>query len=163
MSILSQPPASDEPSLAERARKLVAAGRFGLLATHSSSFIGFPFASLMPYVADRAGTPIFFISALAMHTQNLQADWRASLLVTDPDSIGDPLAGRRVTLVGAVEQIEASKVAELYFDRHPDAREWSGFADFGFYALYATAIYFIGGFGVMGWTTPEEYIRSGRS
>jgi putative heme iron utilization protein len=34
---------------------------------------------MMPYVADQLGRPAFFISSMAMHTQNLQQDARASL------------------------------------------------------------------------------------
>ena len=33
---------------------------------------------------------------MAMHTQNLEADSRASLLVTQPGAAGDPLAWRSV-------------------------------------------------------------------
>jgi len=40
----------------------------------------------MPYGLDELGRPIFLISTMAMHTQNLQADPRASLLVTQPDA-----------------------------------------------------------------------------
>ena len=35
--------------------------------------------------------PILLISTMAMHTQNLQTDSRASLLVTQPNTNGDPL------------------------------------------------------------------------
>jgi heme iron utilization protein len=60
-----------EPSLAERARTLVSLGRIGSLSTHSMRFPGFPFGSMMPYAADDLGRPIFLISSMAMHTQNL--------------------------------------------------------------------------------------------
>src|SRR5712692_2670417 len=86
------PGASDvpEPSLAERARTLVSLGRIGSLSTHSRKFPGFPFGSMMPYAADDLGRAVFFISSMAMHTQNLQQDSRASLLITQPDVSGDP-------------------------------------------------------------------------
>src|SRR3979490_1561265 len=80
-----------EPSLAERARTLASLGRVGSLSTHSRKFPGFPFGSMMPYGADELGRPTFFISSMAMHTQNLQQDARASLLITHPDISGDPL------------------------------------------------------------------------
>jgi pyridoxamine 5'-phosphate oxidase-like protein len=51
---------------------------------------GFPFGSVMPYGLDDHGRPIFLISTVAMHTQNLQADSRASLLVTQEDTEGEP-------------------------------------------------------------------------
>src|SRR6202162_5851221 len=71
-----------EPSLAERARTLAALGRIGSLSTHSRKFPGFPFGSMMPYAVDLPGHPVFFISSMAMHTQNLLQDPRASLFIT---------------------------------------------------------------------------------
>ena len=59
----------------------------------------------MPYALDDQGRPIFLISTMAMHTQNLQADPRASLFVTEPDAGGDPVGSSRVTLIGSVIQI----------------------------------------------------------
>ncbi len=87
-------PEVPEPSLAERARTLASLGRIGTLSTHSRKFAGFPFGSMMPY-ADDLGRPVFFISSMAMHTQNLQQDSRASLLITQPNVSGDPLGDPR--------------------------------------------------------------------
>ena len=98
-----QPPVP-EPSFAERARTLVYLGRIGSLSTHSRKQPGFPFGSVMPYGLDDHGRPIFLISTMAMHTQNLQADPRASLLVTQNEAGGDPLGASRVTLVGNVQR-----------------------------------------------------------
>ena len=81
-------PAISEPSFAERARTLMHSGRIATLSTHSRKQPGFPFGSLMPYALDKDGRPIFLISTMAMHTQNLQADPRASLFVTEPDAGG---------------------------------------------------------------------------
>src|SRR5258708_26687496 len=96
----SDQPAVPEPSFAERARTLVYLARIGSLSTLSRKQPGFPFGSVMPYGLHSAGRPIFLISTMAMHTQNLQADPRASLLVTQDDGGGDPLGTARVTLVG---------------------------------------------------------------
>jgi len=52
-----------------------------------------------PYSLDELGHPIFLISSMAMHTQNLKAASRASLLVTLPDAQGDLLGASRVTLM----------------------------------------------------------------
>src|SRR6202171_4527908 len=76
-----RPPVT-EPTFAERARTLVYFGRIGSLSTLSRKQPGFPFGSLMPYGLDEHGRPTFLISTMAMHTQNLQADPRASLLIT---------------------------------------------------------------------------------
>src|ERR1017187_4773142 len=95
-------PAVPEPSFAERARTLVYTARIGSLSTLSRKQPGFPFGSVMPYGLDDHGRPIFLISTMAMHTQNLQADPHASLLVTQQDTDGEPLGASRVTLVGNV-------------------------------------------------------------
>jgi hypothetical protein len=110
-------PASDqplipEPTFAERARTLVYLGRLGSLSTLSHKQPGFPFGSVMPYGLDDHGRPIFLISTIAMHTQNLQTDARASLLVTLEDTHGEPLGASRVTLVGNVLPVPSTELAE---------------------------------------------------
>jgi heme iron utilization protein len=146
-----------EPSLAERARTLVSIGHIGALSTHSRKCAGFPFGSMMPYAADALGRPVIFISSMAMHTQNLQQDPRASLLITQPDVAGDPLGAARVTLVGTTEEVAADEVRDLYLSRYENAKHWQGYSDFAYHRLEVTNIYFIGGFGVMGWVAAEEY------
>src|SRR5437016_14076874 len=96
-------PAVPEPAFAERARTLVYLGRLGSLSTLSRKQPGFPFGSVMPYGVDDRGRPIFLISTMAMHTQTLQADPRASLLVTPPGPTDDPLGSSRSTLKGSVQ------------------------------------------------------------
>jgi len=155
-------PPVPEPTLAERGRTLVHLGRLGTLSTHSRKQPGFPFGSVMPYAADDNGRPVFLISSMAMHTQNLKGDPRASLLVM-PESVEDPLGAARITLVGevlAVSPAEANSVRDLYLGRHENARYWVDFDDFAFYRMSLADVYFIGGFGVMGWVTADEYIHS---
>ena len=124
---------------------------------------GFPFGSVMPYGLDGRGRPVFLISSMAMHTQNLQADARASLLVTQEDSEGDPLGTARVTLVGNVHRVPDTQLAEvrrLYLDRHANSKYWVDFEDFSFYRMDVVDIYYVGGFGVMGWVSASDYDRS---
>ena len=150
-------PEIPEPSLAERARTLAAIGRIGSLATHSQRFPGFPFGSMMPFAIDDLGRPVFFISSMAMHTQNLHQDRHASLLITQPEVSGDPLGAARLTLVGMVNLTPAAEVRDLYLSRHENARYWQDYTDFAYYRLEVQGIYFIGGFGVMGWVNAEDY------
>src|SRR5512146_3395598 len=117
-------PTVPEPSFAERARTLVYLGRIGSLSTLSRKQPGFPFGSVMPYGLDEHGRPIFLISTMAMHTHNLQADSRASLLVTQLDASGDPLGASRVTLIGNVLTITDPEVPEarkLYLARYANS------------------------------------------
>src|ERR1700751_3741031 len=124
-----------EPSLAERARTLASIGRIGSLATHSRKFAGFPFGSVMPYATDDLGRPVLFISNMAMHTQNLHQDARASLLITQPDSSGDPLGAARVTLLGTTAEVPAAEVQDLYLSRYENAKYWREYTDFAYHKL----------------------------
>jgi hypothetical protein len=114
----------------------------------------------MPYGLDAQGRPIFLISTMAMHTQNLQADPRASLLITQPEFGGDPLGASRLTLVGNAVPLPKPDVAEarkLYLERYPNSSYWVDFEDFSFYHMDIVDVYYVGGFGVMGWVTAAEY------
>jgi putative heme iron utilization protein len=153
-------PAITEPSFAERARTLLHIGRVGSLSTLSRKQQGFPFGSVMPYGLDDRGRPILLVSTMAMHTQNLQADSRASLLVAQPDPGGDPLGSSRVTLVGEVlpvPEAETAESRELYLSRHPNSKYWVDFDDFSFFRMEIVDVYYVGGFGVMGWVSASEY------
>jgi putative heme iron utilization protein len=111
---------------------------------------------------DSAGRPIFLISNMAMHTQNLQADPRASLFVGQA-SDGDPLGTARATLVGDVLPVpdeELGPVRELYLSRYETSRSWVDFKDFAFYRLQPFDIYYVGGFGVMGWVAADDYAEA---
>ena len=156
-------PPVPEPTFAERARTLVYLGRIGSLSTLSRKQPGFPFGSVMPYGLDGHGRPIFLISTMAMHTQNLQADPRASLLVSQPDTDGEPLGASRVTLVGNVlpaPSTESAEARKLYLERHVNSKYWVDFEDFSFYRLNVVDVYYVGGFGVMGWVSESEYNSS---
>jgi heme iron utilization protein len=156
----SDQPAVPEPSYVERARTLMYLGRVGGLSTLSVKQPGFPFGSLMPYGLDERGRPILLISTMAMHTHNLQTDPRASLLVTQPDASGDPLGAPRVTLIGNVLPVPGPEVAEarkLYLARYANSKYWVDFEDFFFYRMGVVDVYYVGGFGVMGWVSASEY------
>lgn len=149
-----------EPSHAERMRTLMLTRSAGTLSTWSARHPGFPFGSLMPYALDVAGRPILLISNMAMHTHNLRRDGRASLFVEQAIADGDALGAARGTIVGNVAPVPADDAVEvraLYLARHPNSRSWVEFADFGFFRLQPVEIYYVGGFGVMGWVSAEAY------
>jgi hypothetical protein len=153
-------PQLPEPSHAERVRTLVSQAAVATLSTVSRKRAGFPFGSLMPYALDAQGRAIFLISNMAMHTQNLKADPRASLFVAQGVEGGDPLGAARATLIGnatAVLEADVAAVREIYLSAHENSRYWVDFADLGFYRLEPIDIYYVGGFGVMGWVEAREY------
>jgi hypothetical protein len=132
------------------ARSMVRAALKGSLATvHKAS--GHPYASLVLSATDADGTPILLVSRLALHTQNLESDPRASLLIdatgTESDPRADPMAGARVTLIGAAHATRSATARPRFLARHPAAAGYADFADFGFYALNVQSAHYIGGFG----------------
>ncbi|MBS0152269.1 MAG: DUF2470 domain-containing protein [Nitrospira sp.] len=159
----SKGPEVPEPSHAERAKTLVCLQQTGSLSTLSRRQPGWPFGSVMPYGLDAQGQPVFLISAMAMHTQNLLGDPRASLLVTPPESRIDPLGAARVTLMGSVSKVpkeESAEVRACYLECHPNASYWVDYQDFGFFRMAIAEIYFVGGFGSMGWVTQADYVAA---
>ncbi len=169
---VARPSSIPEPSYAERARTLVHREHIGSLSTLSRKQPGWPFGSVMPYAVDSQGQPIFLISTMAVHTQNLLQDPRASLLITQSPPWtggiegrreGDPLGMARVTLMGRVSRVpkeELPWVRERYLAGYENARYWVDFDDFAFYWMDIVDVYFVGGFGMMGWITAEEYYRA---
>ena len=151
------------PSLAEQARTLMHVGRVGMLSTLSERHPDWPFGSVMPYGLDNQGRPTFLISSLAMHTRNLQRDPRASLLVAEESANQDPLGGARLTLVGTVAEVPDADLAAIrdsYLQRHPQSEMWVDFGDFAFYRMDIAEPYYVGGFGVMGWVTANDYLAA---
>jgi heme iron utilization protein len=132
--------------IAAEARNLVRRGVKGTLATLDAKR-GYPYASLITLATDQAGAPVFLISSLALHTQNLAKDDRASILIDGTGATGDPLEGARLTLFGRAEKAEDEAVRRRFLARHPEAAVYADFKDFAFYRLDVEGAHFIGGFG----------------
>ena len=128
------------------ARAMVRAALKGALATvHKVS--GHPYASLVLTATDADGAPILLISKLAVHTQNLSADPRASLLIDATGTEADPMEGARVTLIGEARPTESATARTRFLARHPSAAGYADFPDFGFFTLRPESAHYIGGFG----------------
>ena len=156
-------PVVPEPSHAERVRTLVALASVATLSSLSRKHPGFPFGSLMPFALDLAGRPLLLISNMAMHTQNIREDPRCSLFVAQAAADGDPLGAARATLIGRAEPVpsnDLSAAREAYLARHDNSRYWVDFADFSFFRLEPVDIYYVGGFGVMGWVDQTDYTHA---
>lgn len=151
------------PTYAEQARTLMHLGRVGTLSTQSRKQPGFPFGSVMPFGLDADGRPLLLISNMAMHTQNLKADPRASLLVMQDPGAVDLLGAARITLIGEATPLgedDLAEVRELYLKAYPNAKYWVDYDDFGFFRMSVKDVYFVGGFGVMGWVSAENYVEA---
>lgn len=125
------------------ARTLLRSIRSGALATLDPD--GTPFASLVTMATDADGTPLMLLSRLSAHTRNLLADPRCSLLFSQGGK-GDPLAHPRLTVVGRAVQSAEPRIRERFLARHPKAKLYADFPDFGFFALEPGAGHLNGGF-----------------
>src|SRR5579863_10254585 len=104
-----QPKADFDP--AQLARSLLRRSRQGALATLQAGS-GDPYCSLVNVASHADGSPILLISRLALHTRNLLADARVSLML-DERIEGDPLEGSRIMLAGHAEEAGTAEVAIL--------------------------------------------------
>jgi putative heme iron utilization protein len=127
------------------AKKLLREGRSGALATLKRGS-GDPYCSLVNVATAADGAPLLLISRLAVHTQNILADARVSLMV-DERKTGDPLEGARVTLVGSAALTGDAECRRRYLDRQPGAEMLAGFADFALYRIELAAAHLVAGFG----------------
>src|SRR4051794_26062918 len=106
-----------EPKAA--ARKLLREARSGALATLMSGS-GDPYCSLVNVATMADGSPLLLISKLAVHTRNILADARVSLML-DERKEGDPLQGARVMLMGRAELTDDDSARRRYLMRQPEA------------------------------------------
>ena len=154
------------PARAQKARSLLHSRRFGVLATISKKMPGFPFASVTPFSVDEQGRALFLFSGLALHTKNILEEPKASLLIFAPEVESDPLNSARMNVFGEVRSVpdqEIESARELYLRDHPDSEQWIGFGDFALYRLEVTEVYFVGGFGEMGWVEKSDFTAAGGS
>src|SRR5262245_1753738 len=138
-----QPTADFDPKAS--AKKLMREARSGALATLMAG-PGDPYCSLVNVATAVDGTPLLLISRLAIHTKNVLADARASLML-DERKEGDPLQGARVMLMGTVAKTESPDARRRYLAYQPEAEMFADFADFAFYELKLKGAHLVAGFG----------------
>src|SRR6478752_7113369 len=143
-----------DPKLA--AKKLLRESRSGALATLMPGS-GDPYCSLVNVATLADGSPVLLISRLAVHTRNILADTRVSLMLEERKE-GDPLQGARVMLSGKARLTEDPEARRRYLDRQPEAEMFAGFADFGFYAIALKSAHLVAGFGRIVDLKPEEVL-----
>jgi putative heme iron utilization protein len=129
----------------EAAKRLLREGRSGALATLMPGS-GDPYCSLANVATAASGAPLLLISKLALHTKNILADARVSLML-DERKPGDPLEGARVMLMGKAARTDDPAAGRRYLARHPEAEMFAGFADFAFYEITLIAVHLVAGFG----------------
>jgi putative heme iron utilization protein len=138
-----KPQADFNPRIA--AKKLMREGRSGALATLMPGS-GDPYCSLVNVATAFDGAPLVLISKLAIHTKNVMADSRVSLML-DERKEGDPLEGARVMLMGRAVVSTDDNDRRRYLARQPEAAMFAGFPDFAVYRIEIAAAHLVAGFG----------------
>lgn len=144
------------------ARGLIRRARSAALATALAGKDGAPYVSFVTVACDTDASPVLLFSQLADHTRNLQADPRASLLFEAASRRRNPQTGPRVTLTGAIRPTSDPMLAERFLARHPDARMYSGFADFAFYRMTVERAHWVGGFAKARWLPAKRVLFADR-
>ncbi len=148
--------ATPEFNAAGAAKTLLREARSGALATLMAGS-GDPYCSLVNVATAADGAPLLLISRLALHTRNVLADARVSLML-DERKPGDPLEGARVMLMGSVSKTDDAAVRRRYLARQPEAEMFVGFADFAFYEVKLKAAHLVAGFGRIVDLTPADVL-----
>ena len=144
---------------ARLARSLLRRSRQGALATLMAES-GDPYCSLVNVASHADGSPILLISRLALHTRNILADYRISLML-DERTEGDPLEGSRIMLAGRTEQAGADDLPLLrrrYLNAHPSAEAFVNFSDFSFFRIRPAGAHLVAGFGRIVDLKPEQFL-----
>lgn len=149
-----QPTPNFDPRTA--AKKLMREARSGALATLMAGS-GDPYCSLVNVASAANGAPLLLISQLAIHTKNVLADARVSVML-DERKEGDPLQGARVMLMGSAVKSDSEAVRRRYLAHQPEAEMFAGFKDFAFYEVQLKGAHLVAGFGRIVDLAPEDIL-----
>lgn len=131
------------------ARATLRTARIAALATLDPAS-GFPLATLVNLATDVDGSPLFLASKLSLHTRNIEADPRVSVLVSSLGK-GDPLANSaRLSVVGRAERRTDANARRRFLARHPKAKLYADFPDFSLFRLAVLGFHPNGGFARAG-------------
>ena len=62
----------------------------------------------------------------------------------------------------SIAKDETEEPRRLYLERHHNSKYWVDFDDFAFFRMDVVDVYYVGGFGVMGWIAASDYGRRRR-
>ena len=143
---------------AKAVRSLLRRSRQGALATLMTGS-GDPYCSLVNVASDSDGSPVLLISRLALHTKNLLADARVSLML-DERVEGDPLEGSRIMLSGQAEEVASDRaiVRQRYLNAHPSSEAFVDFKDFSFFRIRLSGTHLVAGFGRIMDLKPAQFL-----
>src|SRR3981081_71090 len=158
MRVRSMQPSPDFDAV-KVARSLLRRSRQGALAPLVAGS-GDPYCSLVNVASYADGSPVLLISRLALHTQNILADPRVSLMLGERAE-GDPLEGSRIMLAGRAEEASAGDLEIMrrrYLNAHPTAEAFVNFKDFAFFRIRPNGAHLVAGFGRIVDLRPEQFL-----
>ncbi|KAK0601244.1 hypothetical protein LWI29_022406 [Acer saccharum] len=116
----------------------------GMLSTFSQKYEGYPSGSMVDFACDANGSPILAVSSLAVHTKDLLANPKCSLVVArDPEDRTDLV----ITLHGdaiSVPENDKAAIRTAYLAKHPNA-VWVDFGDFQFMRIEPKVVRYVSG------------------
>lgn len=138
------------------ARRLLRTSSQGALATLMAKS-GAPYCSLVNIASAADGAPVMLVSKLALHTKNIAADPRVSLLL-DERREGDPLEGSRIMVNGTVVTVTDEATKARYLARHSSASRFAHFTDFSYMRIEPTGLHLVAGFGRITDLSPPDFL-----
>ncbi|MEN3930773.1 pyridoxamine 5'-phosphate oxidase family protein [Microvirga sp. W0021] len=124
----------------ELACTIIRTYRSAALATLDPS--GYPYSSVTDVVSDQDGSLVFLMAGVALHTRNIKADNRISVILANLGQ-GDALSKERLTLVGRCELVDEQDIERLSFrflQRHPKEKAYLGLPDARLYRLNVESV-----------------------
>ena len=141
-----------EPRLTRNLREMLNTQRVASLGTLSAK--GTPFVSMVPFAIDPAAAClVIHVSLLAPHTRNILSNPAVSLMVMQPEMVGEPVhALPRVSMDGTATLLKVESAVWLsarsvYLARFPEAEPMTQLSDFSFVAVHLTSARQVAGFG----------------
>jgi hypothetical protein len=134
----------------------------GKISTLSTTYDKVAFGSLVPYALDSKGSPVIFVSDLAIHTKNIKKDSKCSLMIAKI-SEDDIFNSSRITFIGKMVKVpekELPEIKKIYLEKHESVKGFIDFKDFVFYRLEIDKIYWVGGFGDISWVELQDYQKN---
>ncbi len=153
-----------EDAVARSLRQLITSRPVAALGTIHG---GAPYVSMVPFVLlEDASAFVVHVSRLAAHTNDMLAEPRVSLLVTEQEHPGvSPRALARLTVLGTAAELPDSApghgaARDLYLARFPDAAPAFELGDFSLFAITPGSLRWVGGFAQAATLAPAAFRRA---
>ncbi|KAG8367987.1 hypothetical protein BUALT_Bualt16G0129800 [Buddleja alternifolia] len=114
------------------------------LSQPPQKYEGYPSGSMVDFASDAHGSPLLAVSSLAVHSKDLLANPKCSLLVAkDPEDRTDLVIIVHGDAI-PVSQTDREAIRSAYLARHPDAF-WVDFGDFRFLRIEPKVVRYVSG------------------